>query len=90
MTVLKSEELKMIDIKGESAVFTPGELKNVVLRNETGIKILGFINRDSFDPFTSFRSDGYFVYPDEERVTGSTELFTTFLRRCHVLQVIQP
>jgi non-homologous end joining protein Ku len=87
MTVLKSDELKMIELKGEKAVFRPEELKELRQRNETGVKVIGYLHRDSFDQFTWFRSEGYFLYPDEERVNGSTEIFTTLLKRCHVLQV---
>ena len=106
MPVLKSEERKMIQIRGEKAVFTKEEIKQVKQVHEKGMQILGFLNGGlfgsnptheneggnseevtEFNPFFWYRSPGYFIYPDEEQITGSRDLFIALLKRCHALNV---
>lgn len=87
MPVLKSEERKMVSVQGETAVFTAQEMKEIKIVGEPGLKILGYINSRDFDPLIWYRSPGYFLYPDEERIVGSKDLFTTLLKRCHALEV---
>jgi len=74
-------------VQGEKAVFTHQEVKELKYVHETGIKLIGFLNKDIFDNFTWFRSPGYFLYPDEERIAGSKDLFVALLKRCSTLEV---
>lgn len=85
--MLKSEQTKVASVMGETIRVDQQEGVISDDSQQTGIFLLGFIPREKFDEFLSFRSDGYFIYPDEERVTGSTDLFATLLRRCSALDV---
>lgn len=87
MPVLKSEQVSVVSIQGENAVFTKDELKSTKYAHETGITILAFLDEAKFDQFKWFRSGGYFLYPDEDKWSGSKDFFACLLRRCLVLKV---
>lgn len=87
MPVLKSEERKVATVQGENAVFTKDELKQAKQTYEPGLTLVGFFNQGDFNHFSWYRSPPYFIYPDEERITGSKDLFVALLKRCHSLKV---
>jgi ATP-dependent DNA helicase 2 subunit 1 len=87
-TILKSEEVSVVEMKGEQVIFRPDELKSVKYIYEPGIKLLGFLDQSDLDHFAWFHSDGYFLYPDEDRWNGSKDFFTALLRRCHALKKV--
>jgi len=85
--ILKSEERKVMQVSGERAVFTPQEIKSVKDVYKSGFKVLGYMDVAKLDYLKWFRSDGYFLYPDNDQIEGSQKLFTALLKRCHALQV---
>ncbi|CAL8106848.1 unnamed protein product [Orchesella dallaii] len=88
MPVLKSEERKMIAVRGEKVVLTNEEVKQVKYVHEPGVKLVCFLNKQNFNQFNWYKSPGYFMYPDEERITGSKDLFVALLKRCHSLEKV--
>ncbi|ODN06020.1 X-ray repair cross-complementing protein 5 [Orchesella cincta] len=88
MPVLKSEEKKMLVVGGEKVVFDKVEIKQVKYVYESGVSLICFLNKQNFDQFKWFRSSGYFIHPDEERIAGSKDLFVALLKRCHSLEKI--
>ncbi|CAG7834669.1 unnamed protein product, partial [Allacma fusca] len=88
LPVLKAEVKKYIEVAGEEAEFTSLEVKDWKYNFESGIFLVGFLDEAQLDPFGWFRSGGYFLYPDEDRITGSTDLFTSLLRRCDELKKV--
>jgi hypothetical protein len=79
----------MVEVQGEKAVFTPQEIKDIKYSvGSTGLKLLGFLNAEAFDSFKWYRSPGYFLYPDEDSIEGSKDLFSTLAKRCHALKVM--
>lgn len=87
MPVLKSEDRKMAMIQGEKAIFTSEEIKQAKQGFERGVKLIGFMDTSDFNHFSWYRSGGYFLYPDEELITGSRDLFVALLKRCYSLKV---
>jgi non-homologous end joining protein Ku len=88
MPVLKSEEQKMANVQGEKVVFTDQEIKTIKTGQEPGVTILGYMMARDFDNLLWYRSPCYFLYPDEERIKGSKELFTMLLQRVLILEVL--
>ena len=86
--LLKSETKTVIEVGGETATFTQAELKDMKYNFDTGISIIGFLDKEKFDPFSWYRSPGYFIYPDDERISGSKDIFTSLLRRCDARKVV--
>jgi ATP-dependent DNA helicase 2 subunit 1 len=86
MPVLKSEQVSVVEVQGEKAVFTKEELSTSKYTSTTGLTLLAFLDQSKFDQFQWFRCNGYFLYPDEDKWPGSKEFLACLLRRCLALK----
>lgn len=85
--VFTKDELKQAKQFNERGMHLIGFLDGNCVTNLNAAGESSDESASGFNHFTWYRSPGYFIYPDEERVTGSRDLFAALLKRCHALNV---
>lgn len=60
-------------VGGEKVSITPQDVKQIKYFDKTGMKLMGFKPRAALKVFHNIKHS-YFVYPDEKRVTGSSQV----------------
>ncbi|GAB0099056.1 ATP-dependent DNA helicase 2 subunit 1 [Sergentomyia squamirostris] len=81
MPLLPNQQKKYQEIGGKKVIFTTGEIATMKTLLPAGIKLLGFKPRAAVAAH-HFLKNGYFIYPDEVRIEGSTQLFRALWQRC--------
>jgi ATP-dependent DNA helicase 2 subunit 1 len=86
--LLYSDISKYQEYGGKKIKFTQDETKNVVLmEGEVGLQLCGFKPR-SFLKWGQFVRSGYFLYPEENTIRGSRQLFAALLIKCLEREVV--
>ena len=72
---------------GEKIVFEEEEIVNIKGLFSEGIELLGFKPESFLKPYYSIHAP-YFIYPDENRINGSTTIFAILLEQMHLKNVV--
>lgn len=85
--VLPSDQSRYVEVGGEKVVFTNHEYLQTKRLMESGIKLIGFRPAEDVQATLHLRSP-LFIYPHEENVKGSMELFTALWMKCKELNQV--
>lgn len=79
--LLKTDIIKYFETGDKQITFTVQEWERFHMNVAKGIELLGFKSLSELTPENYFKPSS-FIYPSEDKIKGSTLLFTTLLRRC--------
>ncbi|KAK7602265.1 hypothetical protein V9T40_009706 [Parthenolecanium corni] len=79
--LLKTDVIKYYETGDKQIMFTVQELERFHMNVAKGIELLGFKSLSELSPENYFKPSS-FIFPSEDKIKGSSLLFTTLLRRC--------
>jgi len=66
-------------VGGEKVNITPQDVKQIKYFDKTGMKLMGFKPKSALKVFHNIKHS-YFVYPDEKRMTGSSQVIDALIQ----------
>ena len=66
-------------VGGEKVKMTPEDVKQIKFFDNVGMKLMGFKPRSSLKVHHNIKHS-YFIYPDEKRVTGSSQVLDALIK----------
>jgi len=66
-------------VGGEKVMITPEDVKSIKFFDNPGMKLMGFKPRSDLKIFHNIKHS-YFIYPDEKRVTGSSQVTDALIK----------
>ena len=88
--LLPSDVCKFVEYGGSRIKFTQDEIRGMrkaPMDGQYGLKLLAFKSRESFDVASSYVRSSHFLYPAEENMKGSRNIFAALHNRCLARQV---
>lgn len=79
--LLKTDVIRYYETGDKQITFSVQEWDRFHMNVSKGIELLGFKSLSELTPENYFKPSN-FIYPSEDKIKGSTLLFTTLLRRC--------
>jgi ATP-dependent DNA helicase 2 subunit 1 len=66
-------------VGGEKVRITPDDVKQIKYFDAVGMKLMGFKPRKALKVYHNIKHS-YFIYPDEKRVTGSSQVIDALVK----------
>ena len=88
--LLPSDVCKFMEYGRTRIKFTQDEIRGMrkaPMDGQYGLRLLAFKSRESFDVATSYVRSSHFLYPAEENMKGSRNIFAALHNRCLARQV---